>query len=489
MLSLFSVNFTYLKITNIMLTKLSKTKEVKEDSNLVFLAEKSSDFPSGIFDKKELDYINKKIKSGNKPFVVNQYKRFVFIVPAIKEQDPIKQKESYRKAGTAICQIANENKLGELIIQSEDESVLDLAEGIALTNYQFLKHKSEKKENSLKKIKFSGSEIAKKDVEELENIVTATCLARDMVNEPVCSLNAEVFAQEMARAGKESGFKTEIFNKRKIQSLKMGGVLAVNQGSDDPPTFTVMEWKPSNAKNSKPYILVGKGVVFDTGGMNIKVGEGMTKMKADMGGGAAVAGAMYAIAKNKLPVHVVGLVPATDNRLNHNAYVPGDVVTMHSGKTVEVLNTDAEGRMIMADALSYAKKYKPELVIDLATLTGAAMRTLGFIGVAGMGTAGEERMKSLQKAGHEVYERVAELPFWEEYGDLIKSDVADIKNIGGPVAGSITAGKFLEHFTDYPWIHLDIAGPAILDKNDSYRTKGGSGVGVRLLYNFFKNIK
>lgn len=213
----------------------------------------------------------------------------------------------------------------------------------------------------------------------------------------------------------------------------------------------------------------------------------MTIMKADMGGGAAVAGAMYAIAKNKLPVHVIGLVPATDNRLNNNAYVPGDVVTMHSGKTVEVLNTDAEGRMILADALSYAQKYKPELVIDLATLTGASMRALGHIGTAAMGTAEKNSMEQLKSSGEEVYERIAEFPFWDEYGDMIKSDIADIKNIGGPVAGSITAGKFLEHFTDYPWIHLDIAGPAILDGKDAYRTKGGSGVGVRLLYNFFRN--
>jgi leucyl aminopeptidase len=185
---------------------------------------------------------------------------------------------------------------------------------------------------------------------------------------------------------------------------------------------------------------------------------------------------------------VVGLAPATDNRPGGNAYVPGDVITMMSGLKVEMLNADAEGRMILADALHYAKRYEPALVIDLATLTGAAAAAIGKYGIVSMGTADQRTTTKLKASGDRVYERLAEMPFWEEYGDLIKSQVADIKNIGGPHAGAITAGKFLEHFIQYPWIHLDIAGPAYLTARDSYMPVGGTGVGVRLLYDFFKNI-
>ena len=249
-----------------------------------------------------------------------------------------------------------------------------------------------------------------------------------------------------------------------------------------------MEWKPAKATNKKPIVLVGKGVVYDTGGLSLKPTKGsMDSMKADMGGAAAVIGAMAAIAENKLPVHVVGLVPATENRPDGLAYAPGDVIKMMSGLTVEVLNTDAEGRMILADALHYAKKYKPELVVDLATLTGAAAVAIGANGVVAMGNADDKEFESLSDSSYEVFERIARFPFWDDYSEMLKSDIADMKNIGGREAGAITAGKFLERFTDYPYIHLDIAGPAFLDAPSSYRLKGGSGVGVRLLYNFIKS--
>jgi leucyl aminopeptidase len=212
----------------------------------------------------------------------------------------------------------------------------------------------------------------------------------------------------------------------------------------------------------------------------------MDEMKCDMAGGAAVVGTMYAIAANALPVHVIGLVPATDNRPGMNALCPQDIITMHDGTTVEVLNTDAEGRLILADALSYAKQYKPELVIDLATLTGAAVRAVGSIASAIMGTADQKVMDKLADSGMNTWERTIQFPMWKDYGDEMKSDIADLKNLGSGNAGQITAGKFLEHFTDYPWIHIDIAGPAYINSPSSYRTKGGTGVGVRMLYNFIK---
>ncbi len=213
----------------------------------------------------------------------------------------------------------------------------------------------------------------------------------------------------------------------------------------------------------------------------------MDNMKMDMAGGATVASAIYAIAKAELPVYVIGLIPATDNRTNGNAYVSGDVVTMYDGTRVEVLNTDAEGRMILADALSYAKKFDPEMVIDLATLTGGAARAIGKYGIVGMNSKADREFSLLRKSGEEMYERIVEFPFWKEYGEEIKSEVGDIKNLGGPEGGAITAGKFLEHFTDYPYVHLDIAGPAFVEKAYKYFPAGGTGMGVRLLFNFIKN--
>ena len=213
----------------------------------------------------------------------------------------------------------------------------------------------------------------------------------------------------------------------------------------------------------------------------------MDTMESDMAGAAAVATSLYAIAKAQLPYHVIGLIPATDNRPDGNAYAPGDIVTMYDGSTVEVLNTDAEGRMILADALSYAKKYEPELVIDIATLTGAAARAIGPQAIVGMKAKAEEDFTLLKKSGDKVHERIVEFPFWDEYKEQLKSNVADLKNIGGVNAGAITAGKFLEHFTGYPYIHLDIAAPSFLEKRDSYRGKGGTGVGTRLFYQFVKD--
>jgi leucyl aminopeptidase len=233
---------------------------------------------------------------------------------------------------------------------------------------------------------------------------------------------------------------------------------------------------------------VGKGVVYDTGGLSLKpTPNSMDYMKSDMAGAAAVIGAMYSLAKNNIPAYVIGLIPATENRLDGNAITPGDVITMHSGKTVEIMNTDAEGRLILADALSYASKYKPQLVIDLATLTGSAARAIGKEGIVYMGNAPEEIKTDFEDSGKQVYERLVEFPLWEEYNTQIESSIADLKNLGGADAGAITAGKFLEHFVNYHWLHLDIAGGAFLTAPDSYRGKNGTGLGVRLLYHFISS--
>jgi leucyl aminopeptidase len=336
-------------------------------------------------------------------------------------------------------------------------------------------------------IQICSPNLLETDLKELNDLVEAVFYARNMVNEPLSYLTAEKMAQEFQIMATESGFKIEVFDKAKIESLKFGGLLAVNKGSENPPTFSILEWKPENAKNEKPIVLVGKGLVFDSGGLSLKpTPNSMDYMKCDMSGAAAVAGAIYALAKAKIPVYVVGLIPATENSISAKAYVPGDVIKMHSGKTVEVLNTDAEGRLVLADALSYAKRYNPCLVLDIATLTGSAAYSIGKEGTVIMGKTEESDFEKLEKSGNETYERVVRFPFWDEYDEYIKSSIADIKNIGGSSAGAITAGKFLAHFVDYNWIHLDIAGPAFQQKEESYWGIGGSGVGVRLFFNFIK---
>lgn len=400
-----------------------------------------------------------------------------------------KDAEKMRKFGSDI-RSKIEKDATSIYIHGERNDVRDLLEGFLLASYQFLKYFKDKEKRSFKmKEIVVDSKLSEKSLKELEDIYTAVSWTRDMVNEPVSFLSAGQFAEEMLSISEAAGISTKVLEKTQIESLKMGGLLAVNQGSIDEPTFTIMEYKPKGHKNKKPVVFVGKGVVYDTGGLSLKpTPHSMDIMKCDMGGGAMVAGAVYLAALQKLPVHIVALIPATDNRPGLNAYAPGDVVTMFDGTTVEVLNTDAEGRMILADALAYSSKFDPELVIDAATLTGAAERAIGRHASIMMGNANDKWFDRLEASGHETFERVVRFPFWEEYFEDMKSSIADLKNIGGATAGMITAGKFLEHFVKSPYIHIDIAGPSWLDSADAYRTKGGSGYGVRLLYSFLKNL-
>ena len=363
-------------------------------------------------------------------------------------------------------------------------------EGIILSNYNFIKYKkpAERKKNFvLKEVQVEGSTMDSKSVSEFNNLMTAVFTARDLINEPLSYLTAKQYSSEMRRLAKKNGFKLTTLNERQIRALKMGGVLAVNKGSVQPATFNIMEWKPPKAKNKKPIVLVGKGVVFDTGGLSLKpTYNSMDFMKADMGGSAIVVGLMSAISSNKLPYHVVGLVPAVENRPGGDAYVPGDVITMMDKTTVEVLNTDAEGRMILADALTYAKRYKPELVMEFSTLTGAAVRMLDKHAALMMGNASDKVKSKIKESGDQSYERLIELPIWKEYEDMMKSDIADLKNVSTG-AGALTAGCFLHHFTDYPWLHFDLGGGAFLHTPNTYRPKGGTGAGIRSIYNFLKS--
>ncbi len=435
----------------------------------------------------------KKGKSSHRVFVQDSGAQVALIYFVDKSLSDAENLESLRQKASVLYGKLKAENFGNVRIHNgsdvlSQQQMIALVEGLILRDYRFDKYKKEKVKYGIKSLQVL-SDVSQASWKELLEVTKATNAARTLVNEPVNFLTARRLSAEIKKLSKTAGFNVTVFSKAKIEALKMGGLLGVNKGSSEPPTFNILEWKPRNAKNKKPIILVGKGVVYDTGGYNIKPGAYMQTMKADMGGAAAVVGTLTAVASNKLPLHVLGLIPATDNRVNSDAYVADDILKMYDGTTVEVLNTDAEGRLILADALAYAKKYKPELVIDLATLTGAAAAITGSFGSAMMGTADEKRKNELKNSGDEVHERLAEMPFWKDYEELLNSKVADMTNLGGPVGGAITAGKFLQHFTDYPWIHLDIAGPAHIKKEEGYRRAGGTGVGVRLLYNFLKKFK
>jgi leucyl aminopeptidase len=465
-------------------------KKINLSNVLVYLSfENELTTENSFLSEEETNFVNGQFKNGLAVAELIIPKKSIFVVASPKAENLDDTLEKYRRTGASIAARLNLLKQKEVTVYSEKNKIelLAFAEGIILANYKFSKYKPDNK-NTLEKIRLSSETELTNDLQELTILLDAIYKTRDLVNEPVLFLTAEQFSEEITKLGKEAGFTTEVFNKSKIQSLKMGGLLAVNAGSLNPPTFNILEYKPVNAINTKPFVLVGKGVVYDTGGLSLKPTEhSMDMMKCDMAGGAAVAGAFYAIAKNNLPLYIIGLIPATENRPDGNAITPGDIITMHNGKTVEVLNTDAEGRLILADALSYAKKYDPELVIDLATLTGSAVRAIGKEGIVYMGTADKNTKEEFEKTGRNVFERLVEFPLWEDYDTHMQSDIADLKNIGGPEAGAITAGKFMQHFTSYPWLHLDIAGGAFMTSSFHYWVKGGTGLGVKLLYKFLKD--
>jgi len=474
--------------------RIIKKRAIEGKNDRILLVRKGQDLAGLVPDLKQRTYVQERLE-GNKDVALLNHLDHLVIVRSLENADTPKYNllENARKAGFGLHTNLNDHDVDSVVVVNggvEPEECVAFAEGLALSNYQFLKYYTVEKDTkyALSEIQLVDEGLTEEHVEKLENLVSAVYLTRDLVNEPLSYLTAIQLSAEIEKMGNKAGFSVEIFNKKKIESLKMGGLLAVNKGSVDPPTFSILTWKPEGAVNSHPIVLVGKGVVFDTGGLSLKpTHDSMDYMKCDMGGAAAVAGAIYSVAKNRLPVWVIGLIPATDNRPDGNAYVPGDVVTMYDGTTVEVLNTDAEGRMLLADALSYAKQYDPEVVLELSTLTGSAHVAIDKYGIVGMGNASREVMENLKESGEYTSERIAEFPFWDEYKEQLKSDIADLKNIGGRYAGAITAGKFLEHFTDYPYIHLDIAGPSYNKVLFNYRGKGGSGVGVRILYNYLLN--
>lgn len=410
--------------------------------------------------------------------------------------------EKLRRVAATAAKTANSLKAQSLAFTEPDQEILSparldknlqnvgtaLGEGALLSLYKYDKYLTgtNKKPVTLETISLTSNSTPRtlelrKGAMLARILCDATYLARDLANAPANEIYPETLAERANAIGKKNGISVTILDERRIRQLKMGGVLAVAQGSDRPPRVIIMEY---NKRSQPTIVLVGKGVTFDAGGISIKPAAGMSEMKMDMSGAAAVIGTLHAVARLKLPLHVVGIIPAVENLLGGKAMKPGDIITHLNGKTSEVDNTDAEGRLILADALSYAERYKPDLVIDLATLTGHVVVALGNHATGMMGND-QATMDRLREAGERTYERVWQLPLFEEYEKRNTSDVADVKNSGGRPAGAITAALFLKQFIGkYKWVHLDIAGTAILDEALEYVPKGGSGVGVRLLTDF-----
>src|SRR5690242_3586186 len=372
-----------------------------------------------------------------------------------------------------------------LLLPNPGEYITAVAEGAMLGGWEASKYKSDPKKDEQQIDSFT---IAAPDAdpaglrELLERgriVAEAQNLTRDLVNEPANKLTPAGLADAASRMAAEAGLECEVLDEKAMAALGMGSLLGVAQGSSNPPFLIVLKYRPAAAQGSDHLALVGKGVTFDTGGISIKPSDGMEKMKYDMAGAAAVIGAMRALAVLKPAIPVTGYVPTVENMLNGNAQRPGDIVTSLAGKTIEVLNTDAEGRLILADAITYATRHGATHIVDAATLTGAIAIALGHYNI-GAFTNNQEFLDRVLAATRAAGEKTWQLPMDEEYKDYLKSAYADLPNIGGRYGGSITAAWFLREFADpTPWVHLDIASTAWLDDNKAWLAKGPTGVAVR----------
>jgi len=403
-----------------------------------------------------------------------------------------------RKLGVErLATIAHGAGLGGLAPRSAAQATV---EGTLLALYQFRAYKSAKRDGDqaerrvVRSLTVLGTDAAR--LEELragaavgESLARAVQLGRDLANHPGNVATPAFLAERAAEIADRHGMRLEVWDRARIEAEGMGALAAVARGSHQEPRFIVLEHAPPAAADHKPYVLVGKGLTFDSGGISLKPGKGMGAMKFDMCGAAAVLGALEAVGHLGLPVRVMGIVAAAENMPGGNAAKPGDIVTALNGTTIEILNTDAEGRLVLADALAYARRLDPAAVVDLATLTGAVVVALGKH-AAGLFANDDDLAAALIAAGEKSGERVWRMPLWPAYGKMIESDVADIKNVneGEGGAGAVFGGKFLERFVDYPWAHVDIAGVAWSVPDVAYIGKGASGYGVRLVLEWLQGL-
>ncbi len=352
-----------------------------------------------------------------------------------------------------------------------------VALGFWLGAYSFDEYKSEPKPNKLQEITLVGGTSSDDEVAAAKVLAEGVILARDLVNRPALDKPPSAIAD--VALGLDNAIDVQVYDEHEIETAGFGGLIGVNRGSDRPARMVVMKYSPQGA--TKTVAFVGKGIVFDSGGLSIKPAAGMETMKTDMAGAAAVMGAMQVIARLGIKVNAIGITPLTENLTGGSAQRPGDVMTAYNGKTIEVLNTDAEGRLVLADGLSLAVEMEPDLVIDIATLTGACKIALGT-NIGGLLSNDDAAAETVEAAARAAGEKMWRLPLEHEYAPLVESDIADMKNTGGRWGGTITAALILEAFVgETPWVHLDVAGPARADKTEHYVQKGGSGFGVRTL--------
>jgi leucyl aminopeptidase len=385
--------------------------------------------------------------------------------------------------------------IGGLEVEAAAQAV---AEGVRLGVYEFTERKAPKEDQraveAITVVEFDEGRLPAitAGVHVGATIAAAVKFTRDLVNEPPNFATPTILAARAQHMAEGRKLSVTVLERADMRELGMGALLGVAQGSDEPPKFIVVEHRPDSQDGGrKPptVVLIGKGITFDSGGLSIKAAEGMEEMKSDMAGGAAVIGALQAIADLNLPVNVVGLVPTTENLISGQAYKPADVVRAMNGRTIEIISTDAEGRLILADALVYAKRYEPQAVVDLATLTGACIVALGKGQAAGLFGTDDKLVEQLKAASAKTGERIWQLPLYDEYSDVMKSDTADLKNSGGRYGGVGASAAFLKAFAEgYPWAHLDIAPIAYLDKDKPYAPKGATGFGVRLLVQFVRDL-
>jgi len=411
----------------------------------------------------------------------------IFFIGLGKKEDV--SREKIRQAGGKAAAYLRDSGMKKIalstsVLSSLNTSPADFIEGSLLGLYTFKKYMKEKNDKTIESVTILSrpSKRIKEDLYWVKTVASSVNFARDLVNTPANDMTPSHLAK-VALSLKGKTLSVKILEKRDVQRLGMGSYLSVVKGSQEPPKFIILEYR--GAKGS-PVVLIGKTITFDSGGISLKPSEGMEKMKYDMAGGAAVLGIMKAVSELKLPVHIVGILPATENLPGSSATKPGDIVKAIDGKTIEVISTDAEGRMTLADAIGYSKRFKPKVIIDIATLTGACSIALGSGAIAMMGND-KEIIGKLKESGNNTYERVWEMPLFEEYKEYIKGDIADLKNTGGKSGSLVTSAYLLSEFAgDTPWVHLDIAGTAWVEKEKPYLPKGASGIGIRLILDFIK---
>jgi len=485
-------------IFNLKLITVKEVKKYKPNSVLVTFCKTNAEF------KKLLKLYNLQVsktqksnfeKDKNTELKIWQTKNPELVIIKKVDDSKILSTDYFRDYMTGVVQSLEKLNLQNLFVELPSfhkfkQSLSDevyfyqtFVEGIYLGNYNFNKFKKDKKKPKTLNVSFISLETSKlnKAIKIGKSLLESVYFSRDLVNEPANVLTPQELANRVKRTFAKTNVKVKIFDEKELTKRKMNAILNVGKGSANKPKLIILHYKPAgNIK--KKIALVGKGLTYDTGGLSLKPTDSMLEMKADMAGSATVFGVVKAAEKLKLPVEIIAVVPAVENAISGNSYRPGDVISTASGKTIEVKNTDAEGRIVLADALEYASKQKPDEIIDFATLTGAAVVALGEF-TAAIFSKNDKMANDLYEAGQKTFERVWRLPFWDEYNKLLDSKIADVSNLGPRWGGAITAGKFLENFVDenIPWTHIDLAGPAMKNDLTNYTKNYCTGFGVRLI--------